>query len=462
MASLIILIGIYGALLIICLLSSYRNAMFTPQFAYLSGFFAQAVFAINYVEKWDLQLALPTFLVLSGGAILFVVVSLLGQRLFRLDFGIGNRELKSDWGIDDSYRHESNSEWRIENWKLLLFFAFQIATIILYVIYLSRFDAGSLSVAMYYYRHTKAFTSIEIKDVSILLSQMRTLSMAFGYMCGYILMHSIVYKGGSNKTMLVVNIVLSAIIGCLLGARSSLVSLGVSIVVLYVVFKERLTKRKYKMPLKLILILLLACIVVVAIFPTLARMMGRNLSMSFWDYLAEYLSAEIKNLDTRIRRGNFGTDITNNQTFFVAIDWLSEKGIFPSSWAHKRDWRFYSVNGFNLGNVSTCYCAYVYDAGYIGVVVFTAIMASIGQWIYMKAVRERHKTSWIDKSVLVYSYLYFDFLFSFFSNKFYEDFFSPRFLYYLIWWSLLKWFIEKVHLRLPIRRTSYALCATKC
>ena len=35
------------------------------------------------------------------------------------------------------------------------------------------------------------------------------------------------------------------------------------------------------------------------------------------DYLAMYLSAEIKNLDTFIKAGRFGADITENPNFWL-------------------------------------------------------------------------------------------------------------------------------------------------
>lgn len=70
-------------------------------------------------------------------------------------------------------------------------------------------------------------------------------------------------------------------------------------------------------------------------------------------------------------------------------------------------------------------------------------MAILSQKIYLKAIRSsKVKNDWIDLNVLAYSYMYYTILFSFFSNKFYEEIFSPRFLYYLVWWIALKFLCE--------------------
>lgn len=85
----------------------------------------------------------------------------------------------------------------------------------------------------------------------------------------------------------------------------------------------------------------------------------------------------------------------------------------------------------------------LYDAGYVGVVIFVIFMAILSQKIYLKAIRSsKVKNDWIDLNVLAYSYMYYTILFSFFSNKFYEEIFSPRFLYYLVWWIALKFLCE--------------------
>ena len=39
MGNLVVLIVIYAVLLVFCLMSSYRNALMTPQFAFVVGFF---------------------------------------------------------------------------------------------------------------------------------------------------------------------------------------------------------------------------------------------------------------------------------------------------------------------------------------------------------------------------------------------------------------------------------------
>ena len=94
MGNLVVLIVIYAVLLVFCLMSSYRNALMTPQFAFVVGFFVQAVFAIKYVEVWDLNLSSATMWVLGGGSILFVVVSFSTQWTRRFTVVINKKKGK--------------------------------------------------------------------------------------------------------------------------------------------------------------------------------------------------------------------------------------------------------------------------------------------------------------------------------------------------------------------------------
>lgn len=440
MGNLVVLIVIYAVLLVFCLMSSYRNALMTPQFAFVVGFFVQAVFAIKYVEVWDLNLSSATMWVLGGGSILFVVVSFSTQWTRRFTVVI-NKKRENLGQNNSSALIKNRNESKINSLKLFLFAAFQMVTIMLIIAFLRGLSGESLADAIYVFRYANTFTEDKIA-IPMIVKHMRNFCMASGYIWGYILVYDIIQKSGNNRMLLVVNIVLSGVCGVIFGSRTPLFSLLVAIVTQYLLLREKQTGKKRRLPFKYVMVCILGSIAALISFQNLGNLLGRNSTRSPMDYLAMYLSAEIKNLDTFIKAGRFGADITENQTFAVAINWLCGK-IFPSDWSHELNLPFKYINGFSLGNVYTTYYSFLYDAGYVGVVIFVIFMAILSQKIYLKAIRSsKVKNDWIDLNVLAYSYMYYTILFSFFSNKFYEEIFSPRFLYYLVWWIALKFLCE--------------------
>ena len=88
-------------------------------------FFVQAVFAIKYVEVWDLNLSSATMWVLGGGSILFVVVSFSTQWTRRFTVVI-NKKRENLGQNNSSALIKNRNESKINSLKLFLFAAFQI------------------------------------------------------------------------------------------------------------------------------------------------------------------------------------------------------------------------------------------------------------------------------------------------------------------------------------------------
>ena len=111
------------------------------------------------------------------------------------------------------------------------------------------------------------------------------------------------------------------------------------------------------------------------------------------------------------------------------------------------------------GNIYTTFYAYIYDFGYIGVIIWPLIMGFISQRIYKKARKSiLNDDKRVKTSVIVYGYLFYMLAFSFFSNKFYEGFFTISFVKIFLLWTILSYLFNnldtggrKLKLRLKIR-----------
>ena len=97
-----------------------------------------------------------------------------------------------------------------------------------------------------------------------------------------------------------------------------------------------------------------------------------------------YAGAPIFNLDIYLQNPWTQTHgIFGELTFIRLINWLGGK-LGDSSLIYELDLPFLSYQNYNLGNVFTTFYAFIYDFGFMGVVVLTGIMAVVWVWLYNK------------------------------------------------------------------------------
>ena len=75
-----------------------------------------------------------------------------------------------------------------------------------------------------------------------------------------------------------------------------------------------------------------------------------------------------------------------------------------------------SVNGKRVGNVATVFYDFYHDGGIWGVIILTAIMATISQLLYKRIKRQKYRNRMF--STIVYSYVYWLVVRSLFANSF--------------------------------------------
>lgn len=137
-------------------------------------------------------------------------------------------------------------------------------------------------------------------------------------------------------------------------------------------------------------------------------------------------------------------DVWGKMTFVRMINFLG--GFLKiDSWVYELDLPFLRSNGYVCGNVYTTFYAYLYDFGVTGVIVLMILMGLISQVLYQKATKpsKRNRRYSINLWIIVYSYVFYSLAFSFFSNKFYEGIVSIQFIKYLVFWAMVRYFVER-------------------
>lgn len=408
----------------------------SPSFIFCASFTFSLAWAVAYSNRWDLDLHFNTFWVIFGGTFEFFLVSLFIRNIFRK---VSKKTIKYKTS-------EGNVE--ISTFTIGIFVIFGILTIVLSAREVVRLTASSsLPQAIAIYRVASVNpTSLDNYDYYLpkWLGYCRLLVNSGGYWFSYIFANDLVYKR-KRKMYSLVAVIVSMINSAILGSRNDAINILLAMFSIIIILKTKAGMIKTKLNFMNIFKYLLLAVFAIFSFQNLGNIMGRTTVIAPLDYLAQYCGAEIKNLDVFLQEGNFPRTegLFGSQTFIFLYRWIGPKIGLKNYYYYNLDLPFQTINGFSLGNVYTTFYQFIYDFGYLGVIVLVFVMALISQIVYECALRgkENNKPNlW----VLVYGYIFSSLVFSFFSNKFFEQNFNVTFIKSIIIWCIYSFLFCKV------------------
>ena len=402
-----------------------RKAVISPQFGFTVCFLPGIIYSLAYIDKWDLRLSNATVGIFLTGTIVFVMISFLSEKFFSRILKRKRRHIKAN-----IFRRE-----KITVNKIVVIIIFQFITLLLTIYFLKRNYGSNLSLAMAAFRRYSGISDDYVALPGI-IKMFRRISLSAGFISIYIFVRGIVYKNKDNRKMTLISIAAALLNGLVLGARGDAIQLVCAGVIQFFLMHS-IRNGNRKIQIKSLLKVFSLVAIIILTFAEVGELMGRNMSfLKFGDYISVYLSAEIKNLDTFVRAGKFGAPFSDFQTN-ASISHLIAVITGNPSFEHKLTNPYRFVNGYSLGNVSTTFYGFLYDGGVFGVVIFTAIMAIICQYSFCVAIKSKPDQK-IEMGIVIYSYIWYTIIFSFFSDKFYEMIFNTAFIWFVVGCYLVK------------------------
>ncbi|EPC71712.1 polysaccharide polymerase [Lacticaseibacillus paracasei subsp. paracasei Lpp126] len=415
-------------LLLLCLLGGLSVAfilnnrdVFSPSFVFAASFVFCTAWAVAFSREWGLGLHSNTFWVLFLGVFEYIAVATFIHALFVAAKPVGQRK-RAD-------RLSGLTYIQIDSWKKIVFIIFELLTVA-YISWILMKEVGttSLPTAISTYRNS-INSSIQVYTFPKPMVLMRTVTNASGYWFIYVMINN--RLATKKNDYLVLSIVLLSIVSwSMLGGRNNVVNLIIGFIAILSLLIRRKNGKTWTINFKGLLVGIIVGIICLYSFQLFGSLLGRTSDSSPLEYLAKYCGAEIKNLDLFIRNGMFPNKSMpwGSQTFVNFVR-LKVHYNYPLTLP------FQSVNGFNLGNVYTTFYAFLYDFGYIGVGVLTAIMAAITQIVYEIAKLSKSRIS-PSIFVVIYGFFFSSIALSFFSDKFYEQNFLLDFAEMIILWNI--------------------------
>lgn len=249
-----------------------------------------------------------------------------------------------------------------------------------------------------------------------------TISSSFAYFAIYVFMKKKVINGNFDL-IYGTNIFLYILLSLMGGSRSETFRVITAAMFLWYIFYKAKKGTSFKVKPVLIKLFLVMSIIVL-VFISFIFIIGRTKADMDLEYTITaifiYAGAPIFNLDIYLGNPWQQThEIFGELTFYRLINGIGSK-FGDSSLVYELDLPFLSYQNYNLGNVYTTFYAFIYDFGFIGVIVLTAIMAAVCVWLYNKVRASRIMENNISFIVICYAYLVNDMIMLPFSNRFYE------------------------------------------
>lgn len=403
----------------------------SPGFIFATGFCFSSLWACMYAKEWQLGLHGNTFAVITGGVFEFIFVSSLVHSLY--------------YRRGKAYKnpvYEGETVIRIAGWKLNLFIAFEAVIIVWYIVFLLKRGsyAGNLTESIYGLRNERIEGEMA-QSMPAILQSANYILISAGYWFGFVLVNNYSAEKKINwRATLITGLAFAFTL--IEGGRNNSINILLGIFVFGALLRKKKTGFRDRLRLKTMVKIGLLASVSMYMMVYFAKALGRKLLFTPMYYLAIYCGADIKNLDIFLNSTWHAPRYFGEQTFVNLVKAFGRLFIqdFDQYYAINP---YQKANGYYLANVYTTFKAFIHDFGYAGMIVLVAVMAVICQVVYEKALETRtgnHPGFF----VLMYGFLFNTILFSFFSNKFYENLFSLRFARYAVFWFLFSLFFCRI------------------
>lgn len=417
------------SLVLLTLLAYYLNnrSLVSPSILFCGGMTIASFIAwINQIA-WNLELDIRTFLVITLGALEFIIVGYVVNFIFNT-ISSGTRAKKIA-------PYKVIPEYVDKRFTSILFI--QLVILFLAVFTIRRATGiSNLMTAINYINYVQnGFIKGQI-NLPGYFGLILLFNSSAGMMAGYVFLENIIVKRKFNL-ILFFNLLLGLATPLLTGARGDSIVFLIALTILgYFIVKEQHNWNSANT--KYVVLGIIGAILFVFVFEWSASLVGRNMENSnLGEYISTYMGAEIANLNEFIKNRSFPIkgEIFGQQTFVTILPTLSRVFRFALP-DYKLDIPFQILNGHNTGNVATMFYSWLYDFGYMGIGILTIVVSGVGEVCYKFA----KQSNGFGIMKLVYSYIGALIALSFFSNRFFENL-NVNFLYMIISWIVLKYIL---------------------
>lgn len=423
-----------------------KRDIFAPPVVFSGTFVVSIIIAIPNMSLWAFDMGNRTFTVLLIG-IMSVCVGFFIIYFFKI---------KTTYKLKTTFLNV-NSILYVKNYKLIVFFLFQILTLFLFYrefsIIATNMGAGdSLAEKIFLFRMNTANDNIE-GNISTLVSNFMFVNTVSVYFFSYCFWYEYFSKNIVKIKYLLLFIV-PIVISLLQGGRGGFVNLLLGfIIIMYILWlinnnwKKMISIKQFSVILSMLILFLILFSSVGLLILGRDNQLEQSSSMlsNIFRQISIYIAAPLKLLDMYMYT-DYGIEDTiwGLSTFrsvykFFGKIFNNNNWIVPPGFGEEMR----IDNGQSFGNVYTMFRPYVQDFDYVGLIILSIFIGVIVGYVYF-LIKYKQNNNIININIVIYSILLSCLIQGFFSDVFYRTIFSTYFLKFVLYFKIIEWiFLSK-------------------
>lgn len=394
-------------LFIIAFVLSGQDIM-APSVMMCCMFIISTVFAILMVEKWQIKYSVDSAVILITGILSYIVA----ENVIKYNLIKYRHSFSTNHRIAELTEPESRNSLQIQSWIFPAIIIFEAITLIWYFMGIRRIVGGGLNPILMFGRyrdmtaHIARRADADFELTGVVLNQFVRITKAVGYIVLYYAIDNILNSKikMSNFIQFVICLLLSITPSIMAGERGSILQFFSAGLVFYYVLWHQKYGWNRNLSWKYIRIGLSCIILGIPIFYFSLSLFGRTTELKIFDYTAKYLGSSIELFDLYVK--NPSEPIVFGEESLIGIHRILDQ-LGVKTYVRDVNLEFRSSGELVHSNIYTFFRRPLHDFGYVGMLIFTAAVASFFAWIYYAKIKGKPRSEKIDSWVLIYGYNFY-------------------------------------------------------
>lgn len=394
----LIILLIFEILLLSMAFFISNNDIMAPSVVMCIMFLLSTATALININNWKIYYSPDTLMILVSGIFAFIC----GEIFYRFVFC---GQLRCTFRYKKNF---STDDFNIKSWKLDFLILFDLIICLWNLLSIIRAVGESAadfnSLFLVYRRIGIRNLANGEKAVLSILNQFLKITIASGYIAGYLFTNNLIFKNKKKfeQIKLLIIIVLSLLPGLMSGGRSGILRLLSSMVIEYYIIWHQKNGWHRNLSWKYIRYGIIGFIIAVPSFYYSLALLGRKTDKTIFTHVSAYLGSSIALFNLYVEEP-IQRNLIGEESLYSVLKVLNFLGLSRASTSYNLEFRSLRIYD---SNVYTFFRRPLHDFGLIGMYIFTAAIAFLFAWIYYKKIKYKNKRSCI-YWVLLYGYLFY-------------------------------------------------------
>ena len=356
-------------------------------------FIISTVAAILWGKDFGIVFSFETFGIITTGIFTFSVVEIVFRYIFQ------KKHMESGTKRYD----KSFSAITVPKWVINALFVFAIAFVVWDTYHTLKTYGGVGAVVRRFSAHY-----IYAEKVDIVQFAMSKIAEMSGYIAGFILLQRILAKekGLFVNIKLIFIAIASQSSSVLSASRGSILRFAVGILVEYYVLWHQKNGWNRNASGKFIRVGVVCVVIGIPIFYYSLQWMGRTAgTATLGDHTLKYLGSSIWLFDDFVKHPTYATHF--GEESLIGVNRILKRFLGLDMYLRDSNLEFRTMSPGHSSNVYTFFRRPLHDFGYMGMLVFTALVALLFSWMYYKKIKWRKRSVNVDCWSMIYGYFFY-------------------------------------------------------